>query len=352
MTIEHFLYAAESTFGTWVTPNKAIRVDSADIGTDREVIDLRQTGSGRGLSQRVPGAKGVSGSVSMPWHVAGVGTILKQFMRDTATTSNDGYIHGLLFNDELPLLGLSIQKVYKTSSGASTTALNILSAITNTWTITAANKEVARLEFAKLAKDEALAGGSNTWDYNGSASPGFVSNPGSLYPTLYRPFVFYDGQILIGGTPSLNGSTKVISVSGATAYAKVTTATITVDNGLDAEGYGITQDPTRQEIWPGNREITVTFDISWTDYSETLYNAARSGTSLAFQLSLVGPEVSGGAIAKGNAIIPSLYFDPNKLPAISGEKGRRMLSLTGKAQYDSVTGKDFNVWIESDEATI
>jgi hypothetical protein len=345
MATKHFLYSAESAFGTWVTPAKAIEVNSVDIGSEREVIDLRQTGAMRGIKQRVLGAKGVGGSISTPWHVDGISTILKQFLRDTATTTNDGYIHGFLIDEENPLLGLSIQKVYR--EGA--TALNILSAIVNTWTITAASKEIVQLEFAMLAKDEALVG--DNWDYDGSATPTYVSNPGTLYPALNRPFIFSDGQISLGGTPSLNATTKIISLSGATAYAKVLTATITLDNGLDAEGYGITQDPTRQEIWPGNREITVTFDISWTDYSETFYDAARAGTPLAFEFAMVGPELNG-TTAKANVVIPSLFFDINKLPPISGEQGRHIITVSGKAQEDTVTGKDFNVWMENDEATI
>lgn len=351
MTIEHFLYAAEDDdpgFGEWKTPDKALHVDSADFGTEREVTDLRQTGAGLGILQRVLGAKPVAGTVSVPWRVAHIGTILKQFMRDTQTTSNGIYTHALLYDDtgESPMLGLSIQNVHK--DGA--TALNILSAFTNTWTITAAAKEIVQLEFAMLAKDEALAGGSNTWDYDGSASPALVSNPGTLYPALYRPFVFYDAQILIGGTTS-GPTNKIISVSGATAYAKVTTATITADHGLEGEGYGVTQDPTRQEIWPGNREITVSFSISWTDYSEVLYNAARDGDPLAFQLSMVGPTLTS-ADAEAHVIVPSLFLDPASLPPISGEKGRRILELTGKAQEDPNTGYDFNVWFKSDEVTI
>lgn len=343
MPTEHFLYAPETAFGTWVTPTKALKNASADFGTEREVIDIRSTGSGRGILQRVLGAKPVAGTLSVPWRVANIGSILKGFMTDVVSTSNDINTHALLFDDEEPHLGISIQNVFREGL----TAQNILSALVNTWTITAANKEIVNLEFAMLAKDEAVVG--NNWDYDGSATPTYVSNPGTLYPTLYRPFMFYDAQILIGGTPSETGN--IISVSGADDYAKVLSTTITVDNGLDAEGYGVTTDPTRQEIWPGNREITVTFDISWTDYSETFYDAARAGTPLAFQLSMVGPTLSVDP-AEAHVVIPSLFFDPFMLPPISGEKGRRILSITGKAQEDTVTGYDFNVWFKSDEATI
>jgi len=343
MPTEHFLYAKEPSFGTWTTPNKAIHSASADFGTEREVIDIRATGSGRGILQRVLGAKPVSGTLSTQWRVANIGTILSCFMTDAAFTGNDINTHALLFDDEEPHDGISVQNVYRTGL----TAQNILSAYVNTWTISATNKETVDLEFAFLAKDEAVVG--NNWDYNGGATPTYVANPGSLYPAIKRPFMFYDAQILIGGTPS--GPTgNIISVSGSTAYAKVLSTTITVDNGLDAEGYGITQDPTRQEIWPGNREITATFDISWTDYSETFYDAARAGTPLAFQLSMVGPLV-GAEQAEAHVIIPSLFFDPLRLPPISGEQGRRILSITGKSQEDTVTGYDFNVWFKSLDAS-
>lgn len=336
--VEHFVYAPETVYGTWVTPTKAIPVESVELQTAREAVDLRVTGAGRGLYERVLGAKPVNGSLVCPWWTSYIATIFKSFLRDTATTGAGPYTHTFLPDDTADLLGLSIQEIYSASLG-----LDILSATVNAVTINAAVKEAVKLTFELEAKDEALAGG--TWDYSGGAAPALVASPGSLYPAIARPLMFYDAAIVIGGTPSI--ASKIISVAAGTAYVKVANVEIKIDNGLDTDGYGLVADPTRQELPPGNREITCKFEISWTDYSTTLYAAARAGTAMAFQLNLVGL-----SNAEAHVIIPSLFFDPAKLPAVAGDSKKRTLSLTGKAQLDSVTAKDINVWIKSGEATV
>jgi len=337
---QHFVYSAEAAFGTWVTPAKAIPIETADVGAEREVIDLRTTGACRSLFQRVLGPKSVSGQLVTYWWPSYIATLIKNWMRDNATSGGGPYVHAFLFDDGIAHLGYSIQQIANTTSGVGT---NILSAYVSTLQIGLAAKEQAKFTFNFEAKDEAKIGG--TWDYNGGASPSMVSTPGSKYASIARPLMFYDGTITIGGTPSL--ASNVITITSGTDYAKILSATITINNDLDTDGFGITEDETRQEIWPGDREITVTFEISWTDYATTFYDAARAGTAMAFELGL-----DGAGNSEGHIVIPSVFFDPNKLPPITGSNKKKTLSLTGKAQYDSVTGKDFNMWIQSDESSI
>lgn len=345
---QHFVYSAEAEFGTWVEPAKAIPVETADIGTAREVIDLRVTGSCRSLFKRVLGAKSVNGQVLTYWWPSYISTLFKNWMRDNATTGESApYTHAFLFDDEKAHLGYSIQQIANTSDEVGT---SILSAYTNTLQIGLAAKEQAKLTFNFEAKDEApftVGEVSKYWDYGDgdTASPSMVGTPGSLYAAIARPLMFYDGTITMGGTPSITN--KVISIADGTAYAKILSATITINNDLDTDGFGITEDPTRLEIWPGDREITITFEISWTDYATTFYDNARAGTDMAFELALAGPGNAEAAI-----VIPSVFFDPTKLPSVTGSAKKKTLSLTGKAQYDSTTGKDFNVWIKDSTESI
>lgn len=341
---QHFIYSEESAFGTWVTPDKAIPIETEDIGAPREILDLRTTGAGRGLYSRVLGAKPVNGSFTTYWWQSNIATILSTFMRDTATTGGgDPYTHGFLFDDSQGLLGLSIQKIYKTS--AAQLAQNFLSCVVSTWTITAAKKEKVMLNFGIEGKDEGLAGG--TWDYDGSACPAVTGTPSALYASKARPFMFYDGTVTIGGTPSLDDPSNVISIGGGTDYAKIENVEISVALNLDTDGYGITADPTRQEIWPGNRDITVSFDISWTDYATTFYTNARAGTAMALEL---GFAIS--ADREAHIVVPSLSFDPYKLPPVTGDATKKVMTVTGKAETDTTTGYDFNAWVESGESTI
>ncbi len=336
----HFGYSPETVFGTWVTPAKFIPIETEDIGSAREMLDLRVTGSCRSLFDRVLGAKSVSGSLTTYLWQSYIGSMLKTFMRDTATTgSGDPYTHALLFDDSVGLLGNSLQKIYKASATA--VGQNVLSAVVSSFTITAAAKEKVVLGFGFEAKDEGLAGA--TWDYDGSACPAVVGSP--TYAAVARPYMFYDARVSWGGTAAL--ASNIITISSGTDYAKISNLEIGVDLGVDTDGFGLTDDPTRVEIWPGNREITVSFDISWTDYASTFYTAARAGTSMALELDL-----AISANREVHIIVPSVIFDPNKLPPLTGDSAKKVLSLTGKAVKEATTAKDFNIWFESAEATI
>lgn len=335
MSCQHFIYSPETVYGTWVTPAKAVPVEESSLVGEREALDLRITGSCRSLYNRVLGAKPVSGSVKMPFPASYIGSWFKTFMRDTATTGAGPYVHTFLFDDTLQPLGISIQQRHTAS-----VAVNFLSCVTGSMTITGATKAPVALEFALQGKDEALAGG--TWEYDGSASPAVIASP--TYATRVRPFMFYDAAILIGGTPSI--ASKIISVAAGTAYTKVLSAKVTVDLGLDTDGYGLVADPTRQEIPAQSREITVELEISWTDYSTVLYSAARAGTAMAFVWNMVA-----GA-NEAHIIVPALFFDPVKLPSITGAADKKTITLTGKAIYDTVTSQSFNLWLKTGEATV
>jgi hypothetical protein len=340
---QHFVYSPETVFATWVAPAKAISVESSDIGSAREVLDLRVTGTGRSLHSRVLGAKSVNGPMKTYWWPSYIASLFKNWMRDNATTGAPStYVHAFLFDDTTSMLGYSIQQILKTT--ATSYGTNILSAYVSALSITAAAKEKVILDFTFEAKDEARFGAN--WDYSGAASSAMVANPSALYATLARPLMFYDAAISIGGTTSI--AAKVISVAASTAYAKINNVKIDVALNLDTDGFGLSYpDPTRLVFWPGDRDITVSFDLQWTDYVTTFYDNARTGTAMALKLDMIGPGVT-----QAHVIVPSLFFDPHKLPAVTGGNEKKTVSVTGKAKYDTVTGKDFNVWIQSAEATI
>lgn len=346
MSNEHFIYSKQSALGTWVTPAKALPVESADIQSGREKIDLGVTGAERDPYVHVLGAKPCSLALTLPWWTNNVGTLLNAMLTDIGTTEVSAgvcYDQALLFDDATYPNAISGQVKYK-----SDLARNVLGAVTNTLTINAAIKEAAKLTFDMLAKDEALAAG--TWDYDGSASPAVIASPS--YATLRRPLMFYDAAVTMGGTPALNDTTHKLSIGSGTAYTKLTSLGITVNNNLDADGFGLVADPTVQELIPGNRGIEVAIEMSWSDYATTFYTNARAGTAMAVGLDLVGPTIASSYKYEAHIIIPSVFFDPSNLPPISGDKTRKRITVNGVAQRDTVTGKGFGLWIRTSEATL
>lgn len=344
MSQYHFIYAKQAAFGTWATPTRAVPVISADIQSGRDVVPLDTTGSGRGPYVHVLGAKPVTMSVEMPFWTVNTATAINQLLTTLATTNpNAGvYDHAMLFDDTAALGSISAQVKYTAS-----VARNALGAVVSGLTISAAVKEAARLKFDYACKDEALAGG--TWDYDGAtASAAVVASP--TYGTLRRPFMFYDAAVIAGGTPAL--SSGKLSVSGGTTYTKLSNVEIAINTNLDADGYGLSTDPTRQELLPGNREIAVSFEMSWSDYTTTFYTNARAGTAMALDLTLSSLTIASTYKYEAHICIPSLFLDPVNLPEISGDKSRRKITVTGKAQTDTTTGVDFGMWLRTGESTI
>ena len=335
--VKHIIYAVEPSYSTWQIPTIAIPVETEDIGNAQEMLDLRDTGYNSGLTMRIGGAKPVNGGISFKAWQAGIASWISTILQDVDSSgASDPYTHAMLVDESIETGSLSIQKKLTAALGH-----NILSAKIGQMVISVPAKGVAVFKFTMEAKDEVLTGG--TWEYDGSAAPAIIASP--VYAALARPYIFSDSTINIGGTPSI--ANNKISIATPVAYPKVSNVEITFDVGLDADGYGNTTDKTRQEITKGDRGITVTFDISWTDYSTTLIDAIRSNTAMAFEMAL-----SASANRELNVVIPSFVFDPNELPPTEGANPRQMLSLTAAAQYDPITAKDFNLWLTSAEATI
>ena len=340
----HFAYIREQSFGTWVTPTKWLPVDSMGVASSRAKIELPVSGADRGIYLHVLGEKPVGGPLGHPWFPVNVASLIRTFMTNLTTTnvSTGVYDHAFLYDDTANLGSFCGQKRYTPSL-----AQSFVGAMVNTFTLSVETKAAAHLAYALLCKDEVR--NSGTWDYNGSAGPAVLA---PSYPTVRRPLMFYDGAIAIGGTPTLDGTTKKLSLAGATTYTKISKVEIVMNHNLDADGYGIVQDPTVQELIPGGRRGEVSFEISWSDYAATFYDAARAGTAMALSLDLVGPTLTGAYKYEGHALATSLFFDPVTLPEINSDSARKKLTLKGAMQTDLGAGVDFGLWIRTSEATL
>lgn len=343
MGFKHFIYSNQSAIGTWVTPARAVPVESFDIQHARESLNLNVTGAGRAPYLTVLGAKPVTATLVIPWWTINVASLFNCMMTtlDTDSPNAGVYDHDMLFDDTTYPKWFSGQGKY-----TATLARNLLGAAIDSVKITAATKAAAKLEFGLIAKDEGKAGG--TWDFDGSACPAVVASP--TYGTLRRPLMFYDATVTIGGTPSLSDGR--LTIGSGTTYSKLSQAAITISNNIDSDGFGLTPDPTVQETIPGNRDIELAFDMSWSDYATTFYDNARAGTAMAFDLALVGPTITGVYKYEAHITIPSVFFDPVNLPPIDGDKSKKTISVVGKAQTDTTTGVDFGLSVRTSEATI
>lgn len=345
--LQHVLYSRESAFGTWVTPAKLVPSEAWGIRSAREQLKFRDTGGFQGVFQAVPGAKAVSGPWRFKWRPINTLAALGAWFRTNASTLVDTgvYDHGLLINNEAALLGLSMQAHH-----ASTLALNGLSCVPTKLTFSFASKQPAIITADMLAKDEVRSGG--TWDYDGvTAAPAIVAVATSSYDPK-RPLMFYDAALVLGGTPTLNGTTKLWSVAAGTTYSKFHMVEIAFDFGMDADAFALANDPTIAEIWPGERSVAVKLESSWTDLSTTFYDAFRAGTEMALQIKLAGPTISGAYKYEGEITIPNLHFDPDNIFPDIGDQSRPKSAISGEAVLNLTAGYDFGIRVRSSEATI
>ena len=351
MSCEHFAYVAQPLIGTFIAPTRAIPVISAGAGgTQRELTDERLTGSCRSRFYRWLGAKAVSGSIVTRWWDEDIASLWKAFLTDAATTgAPTDYTHGFIPNDLAGLGMLSAQFVHSTTVGES-----ILAMVISSIEVQCASKELAQLTFNFEARDKvrsALAGGAVNWDSLGSASPALVV-PSTMYEPVARPLAFYDGVIEYGGTLSFANASNVVTVTTGVPLAKILAITITIDAGLDTDGFAITTDPTRQEFAPGDRDITVSMDVSFYDQAFALYDLANAGTPTVISLQLFKSATLGAEI-----ILPAVVLDPFAMPDVTGTKAKKTYTLTGKAQRAQITSGDavdldINVIILNQEAAI
>lgn len=342
---EHVLFNRETAFGTWVSPTKCIPVEEWSFPPAREQVKLDLTGAGRGRYQTVQGAKPVAGSMRFPWWGLQTGSIIVASLCTTAPTlvAAGIYDHGCLFDDTAGVVGLSMQGKYSAALG-----LNVLSAVPSKWTFTMAAKQAAMVAIDLLAKDEARVG--QNWDYTASPSSAILNH---TYPTMMRPLMFYDATLILGGTPTLSGTTKLWSIGSGTTYSKFSLVEVSVDLGLDADAFALTTDPTIQEAFPGHRTISIKLESSWTDLSTVFYDAFRAGTEMALQIKLAGPIISTTYKHEGEITIPNIHFDPDAIwPAISGAQARPKSAISGEAVLNVTAGYDFGIRLRSSEATL
>jgi len=232
---------------------------------------------------------------------------------------------------------------------SATRCLNVLSAVATGMTLTAAAKAPAMWAWDLIAKDEARNG--STWDFDGTSAPAIIAVAAGDYDVT-RPLMFYDAVLTLGGTPTFNNTTKLWTIGSGTDYCKFDMVEIGFDFGLDAEGYGLCQDPTVQELWPGPRTISVTLESSWTDLDTTFYDAFKAGTEMALRLKLAGPTITGSYKYEGEVVLPAVHFDPDAIFPDIGPQDRPKSRIRGEANRDSTSGRDHGLRIRSSETTI
>ncbi len=346
MADEHLIVKAETTFGTFVTPDTAFPILKANIATGQEYLDKRYTGKGRALANSYLSSKAPSGSIEMDLWPDKVGMFLKAAgLSDITTTTPGGGTlsreHAFLLASDSALKSMSMQ--YKQTASQ---AVNVLSASFSKLVIKAVKGETVNIAMDYLCKDEAPAGG--TWIYNGGASPAVISSPTYISSTL-RPYLFYDAVVTTGGTVAIDGTSKQMSVTSPTTQTKVESVEITIENKLE-QAHFLVADRTPGVIAAQEFDVSIQFDVDMTSFLTTFYDHARTGSNAAFVLTLTGGLIEGALNYMFKLTLPSLSFRQADYPDISGEQKRRVQTVQATGIVHSTVNHALGITIR-DTAT-
>src|SRR5687768_13404456 len=111
---EHFLFAKETTLGTWVAPDKAFFVRSSNLTGAQPLMIPDETGGGRGQPPGAPGEISASGNVVANLRPTVMADLLaSNFATRVATAAGTGFRNKLLIDDDIAFDSFSVQKRYR-----------------------------------------------------------------------------------------------------------------------------------------------------------------------------------------------------------------------------------------------
>lgn len=182
------------------------------------------------------------------------------------------------------------------------------------WTITCEVNQIAEFQAEFDFRNE-VAGSGNGDPLNTSVPALQVPD----YPVGMQLFHFREATLYTGGTASLDSSTGITTMTGQTAAAQVSKASVKHANSLDTTRFFLGSNGFKDEqIEDGFRKITGSFTSEWQS-TELMYDAFSADTTTSLLLSFVGPIIDSGASYGLEVLVPNIKLD-GESPAVSGPK--------------------------------
>lgn len=346
MSADDLIIAAESTPGTWVTPDTAFPVDKVVHNLNRNYIEKRLSGKGRFHANHLLGGIMPSGSIEMDLYPDYMGLFLQAAGFDITTTTPGGAtnarLHGCLPSADRNLGSLSAQ-VKRSAS----VAMNILRMTIAKLTLKAVAGNQVTVAMDYVAKDEAVAGAN--WNYTASSSEAVISSPTYIGATL-TPYLFYNAALVLGGTVSLDGTTKQYSISGGSAFNIVESLEVMIDNDND-QFHTLQSDPTVYGMPAQDSAVTVKMDLDWSTIVSTYYGYFRDGTNAALKLTLTGAQIESGQNYLFEVVIPNLSFTAAEFPDVEGSSKRRKQTVEAVGNLHAATDFPIGVAIKDTQTS-
>lgn len=338
---EHFLFGEETTFGTWVAPDKALPVRTVSLTGSQPLMLTDETGGGRNSRPGSVGEIGVTGTVETLLHPTVLPFLLRSvFAVRAQTAAGTGFKNKLLIDDDIAFDTFSIQKRYN-----ATLAESIRGAKLTSFTVGARTREFATCSMDFVGKDSTMTPGG-TWS-DGTSAPAVV-DPVPYEATYVEPFKFYQGVLRLGGTVALTAGELV--VTGGTERVDLDNIELTCNFNVGTDAYGVNLgDRTVQSLDEGRREITVRFDPNFNQTGAEFYNAWKDGARAVIELYFEGPAYNLTNKYLMKWTLPWVVYSNGANPEVNATYGLKRHTVEGSAFVDPTTDADIGVVVQSTE---
>jgi hypothetical protein len=337
---EHFLFGEETTFGTWVAPDKALQVRTVTITGAQPLMVTDETGGGRNSRPGSVGEISANGDVTTLLHPTVLPFLLRSMFATRAkTAAGTGWKNKLLIDDDIAYDTFSIQKRYNSTLAESLRGVKLSS-----FTIGARTKEFATCSMSFVGKDSTMTGG--TWS-DGTSAPAVV-DPVPYESTYVEPFKFYQGVLSLGGTVALTSGELV--VTGGTQRVDLDNIELTVNGNVGTDAYGVNLgDRTLQSLDEGRREITVRFDPNFNATGSEFYNAWKDGARAVVELFFQGPIFNSTFKYEMKITLPWVVYSNGANPELNATYGLKRHTVEGTGFVDPTTDTDIGLVVQSPE---
>jgi hypothetical protein len=330
-------FAAESTYGTSVTPTRFLPFDDESLSLEQRWSQGNGLAAGRTVrlaGQSVQTTRSAGGSVTMDFATKGMGLLIRHMIG--SSISSPTIVSGSAYRAYHELgdfTGLSLTtQVGRPQPDGTVRPYTYTGCKVASWELSQSENENLKLTLEFVAQDEKVT------------SPALAT---ATYTTGMEAFPATTLVAKIGGTASTASS--VVSVSGnSTVAAVVKSWSLKGTNPFQAERFG-TSATTAAPIQNDFTDITLDLDAEFNTQAE-FYDVYRAGTVTPVQLTWTQTTAISGANYPTLDIILSAAKFTKVTPAVGGPDIVRQ-AITATAYHDG-TNSALQIGYMSSDTTL
>lgn len=311
----------ETVFGTAVTVDRFLEFTDESLDYDRSYYQgagLRPGSRTARSGRRVLTRDGGAGDIGLEVPTKGAGALLELLLGAGSSALVSGVVYQQLFtpigNDYLP--SATIQKGIPRLGANIVDAYTFRGAVCSSFEFSASSEDVLKLKTTWKAKDVDTS----------------IAYATPSYAALFELFSFVGASLTLGG--SVTPPTATTLATGGTAANNVRDFSLTVDNGLDGNGYNLGGGGKLTRP-PAVGALEVKGKITAEYSAQTLRDAVRDQTPMALVINFVGlTEISAGQLPTLQITLPDIRLEGELPKSNAGDVIVQSIDFTA---FDNLT---------------